>query len=82
MMNREKALWRVRPKTEQDDLKDVTHDTLVEVHNATIDEIYDDFEQRTCENCKYKERHKCIQRDNGMMLITSDFGCNRWEVIG
>ena len=54
-MNRKEALWRVRPKTEQDDLKDVTHDTLVKIHNATVDEIFNDFESRTCDNCKYCE---------------------------
>ncbi len=51
--------------------------------------IYDDFESRTCENCKFYFIHmqygqgmQCKNHDSDMhqVKITSkDFGCNKWE---
>ena len=53
---------------------------------ALIDKIYDDFESRVCENCKYFTYcddgfHYCDNQLNVGFngLITEDFGCNRFE---
>ena len=51
-----------------------------------IDSIYDDFENRTCENCKY---YDSFNESSGMCAnisiqfvnaVDSDFGCNKWEL--
>ena len=56
-----------------------------------IDMIYDDFESRTCENCKHwsldlEYGHKLgyCDKDIGNSLTIDNvtkhnFGCNRWE---
>ena len=54
-----------------------------------IDEIYDDFENRTCKNCKYfKGSNKianCSNLEVGAMNggafidVDKDFGCNKFE---
>ena len=60
-----------------------------------IDEIYDDFESRVCENCKYWEEninmlkkrtgdgdcHKEIDEIGDMYnsYTSKDFGCNKFE---
>ena len=56
---------------------------------ALIDEIYDDFESRTCENCKYFIDEKgtklqfCNARTVGGIIgwngYGKDFGCNKFE---
>ncbi len=57
-----------------------------------IDEIYDDFESRICDNCKYftfentkigtcrkgiYDKQLCSSED----YLVSTFGCNKWEKI-
>ena len=56
---------------------------------ALIEKIYDDFESRTCSNCKYGLQFDYVT-DYGMceksygwywqgrMEITKDFGCNKF----
>ena len=55
-----------------------------------IDKIYDDFENRTCENCKYykeeesyckNEENEVFEFDNYKKMKVPDwkFGCNRFE---
>ena len=44
-MDLEKALWRERPKTEEDGLKEAVHDTLVALHNGAVEDIYSDFKK-------------------------------------
>ena len=58
-----------------------------------IDKIYDEFESRTCENCKhfvpsevnyvlYPDQNYCmedISMDSDFTMIEYNFGCNRWE---
>ena len=60
-----------------------------------IDEIYDEIESRTCENCKYYEERiqgmgECnniiyegfsvgLVYDYDNMFLPKDFGCNKWE---
>ena len=57
-----------------------------------IDEIYNDFENRTCKNCKYYlEDSSCNLMDNEQiheklnifhrMLVEKNFGCNNWKKI-
>ena len=55
-----------------------------------IDSIYDDFESRTCENCKWgnevgdKTALLCGQAvcqgldEYGQYMVCRDFGCNKW----
>lgn len=55
-----------------------------------IDKIYQDFYNRTCENCKYytffhKTRTYYCDNINTKIGfrqcdVQSDFGCNKWEV--
>lgn len=52
-MTREQALWRVRLNEDSKEYQHAWHDTLVKNHNDIIEEIYNDFEARTCESCKY-----------------------------
>jgi len=56
-----------------------------------INEIFDDFEKRTCENCKYYQKkgevmnlRECnegvsIYKSSGYSLVNDDFGCNKFE---
>jgi len=54
-----------------------------------IDDIYTDFESRTCESCKYNTHrqefaHNCTSDAvfdyyEGDYLIPDDFGCNKYE---
>lgn len=53
-----------------------------------IDEIYDDFESRTCENCKHGEYEKNIKgiycsfvNYCGSDYMEKDFGCNKFERV-
>ena len=61
---------------------------IVEVEEK-IDQIYDDFESRTCGNCRYNDDMCTYQesikvfskvtRGVEHMLDFTDFGCNRFE---
>ena len=58
--------------------------------DVLVNKIYDDFNSRTCENCKYYERNvplygehegSClnyivVERDFGTVI--ADFGCNKF----
>ena len=58
-----------------------------------VDEIYNDFESRTCENCEYNEllnsgENACsndymVAEFNTYpqypLIVDSDFGCNKFE---
>lgn len=51
--------------------------------NPLIDRIFDDFESRTCANCKEyikinNSQGKCNFIEK-LTLIDSDFGCNIWK---
>ena len=59
--------------------------------NSIIDNIFDDFESRTCENCKYNKEQddfmifcdKEMCQDGSKMMwhsFTKDFCCNKWEI--
>ena len=58
---------------------------LTWLHEVT-DAIYDDFESRTCGNCKYiaeigvdgDETGRCI-KDHPNLIVDLDFGCNKFE---
>lgn len=41
-----------------------------------IDDIYDDFESRVCENCKHKTNREC---NTIIDYFGKDFGCNKFE---
>ena len=55
-----------------------------------IDDIYNDFESRTCESCKYHySTGECSElfidvigeydADTILMHTSDDFSCNKWE---
>ena len=58
-----------------------------------VEEIYDDFENRTCKNCKWfnKKTYECENKENEQeignydnidyisMQVDENFGCNRFE---
>ncbi len=75
-MNREEAINKI------DELWDI--EVLSDSNaNDVIDEIYDDLESRTCENCKYKMK---VENPRGYCKLISnnipfkDYGCNKWVV--
>lgn len=74
-MNRDKAKWRVRPQEEKDKVSAEGHDVLVTIHNAVIDEIYDDIEKKVCKNCIYHVESSgfCLVLDNYGMEYCSEF---------
>ena len=55
--------------------------------NKIIDDIYDDFENRSCKNCKFgmiypfDDDIECvkIEAETQGIYFTSDFCCNKWE---
>ena len=56
----------------------------VESAKETIDKIYDDFESRTCENCKYNLNGiECNCNESVVEWLDTDtfpdFGCNKFE---
>ena len=44
-----------------------------------ISEIYDSFESRTCENCKYSTNDNWVC-DAGIGRPSKDFGCNKFDI--
>jgi len=56
---------------------------------TTIDKIYDDFESRTCDNCKFLRTSTfegnpypgCTNKENGELASEAihGAGCNRWK---
>jgi hypothetical protein len=68
------------------------HVTFRNWFNELINKIYDDFENRTCKNCKYSidvdgdNTYECtISRklfgyDN--LIVLGDFGCNKFNLEG
>ena len=56
-----------------------------------LDEIYDDFENRTCKSCRYFEpdrfedgRGTCRNKNTPTrnFMVDCDYGCNRYEAKG
>jgi hypothetical protein len=65
-------------------------------HDDMFEYIYK-LESRTCDNCKYSKQHErdfslygiyyCMSEDvpdadGGLLKVTKDFGCNKWETNG
>lgn len=54
----------------------------VEIHDV-VDKIYDDFESRICENCKFYEKNPNICCNSNSRLwaevVDNNFGCNQFE---
>ena len=47
--------------------------------NSIIDNIFDDFENIVCENCKFwHQEYLCLEVGNGTFKTESSFCCNRW----
>lgn len=64
-------------------LQSITEANLID---KFISKIYDDFESRTCENCKYwrySDENVYFEDCNfgliGHSYNPNSFGCNRWE---
>ena len=56
------------------------YSTIIKV----IDKIYDDFELRTCKNCRsYQDNQVCTNDTSPLCcdFVSSDYGCNLWEKI-
>ena len=58
--------------------------------NRIINDIYADFESRTCSNCTYHRIHNCLNEDVNSMIdkdlvldnyitVLEDFSCNKWS---
>ncbi len=47
----------------------------------TIDKIYDDFKNRTCESCLYYDDCQILDilHDENADMEDYEFSCNRWE---
>lgn len=53
-----------------------------DIVKKVINEIYDDFESRTCESCKYHTKDLLCSLGICHFEINTDpdiFGCNKWE---
>jgi len=80
-MNREEAKQLIYDK--RDDTDKIHLLSLFSV----IEDIYDDFESRTCESCKYisADKNKCNANNSAIVWLDietfSDFGCNQFERI-
>ena len=46
---------------------------------SVIDNIYDDFESRICENCRYSNPVSYICQELGGLQLDKDFGCNQFS---
>jgi len=47
-----------------------------------IDEIYQDFNNRICNNCKYyHQKWVCLEIGNGNFFPDKNFGCNHFKQI-
>ena len=46
-----------------------------------LEEIYDDFKNRTCDNCRFDnyENSRCDLKRHIPEPYIENFGCNRWE---
>lgn len=48
-------------------------------NDKIVDRIFDDFESRTCENCKYyHQNYLCLEVGNGDFEPDKYFGCNKF----
>ena len=53
--------------------------------DEATDRAYDDFESRTCENCKHFNHTRCgvvtyyVNVAENNPQVDLDFGCNRWN---
>ena len=91
-MTREECHNLVKLWIEEGNIDYWKHYGKVELHRD-IDRIYDDFENRTCNNCvHYKpaleydctvegtcELDVCMDYENLSNMVSSSFGCNEWE---
>ena len=57
-----------------------TSDQLICIEDV-VDEIYDDFENRTCGSCKHEDISSCPAYDYeyGLSPREPDFGCNKFS---
>jgi hypothetical protein len=81
-MKREEAIETV----DAVDYFGMSTDHKVELSKAFVNKIYDDFESRTCESCKYWNRKNPARQDGDCDEINHtntetdwNFGCNKWE---
>jgi len=76
-MNREEALLREGDMTSGYQIFDS------EYYIKTINEIYDEFENRTCDNCKSYDDCQIIDilHDENADIEDDNFSCSRWESI-
>jgi len=56
------------------------------VQDALVDKIYDDFESRTCGNCKWNYKDNQITCETGVerplhFKSIKQFSCSEWEEI-
>ena len=77
-MTKEDALMKVLKERDEEDK--IHYSKVYEI----VNEIFDDFENRICRNCKYLIRTKkgllCSHPINYDYIITDEsFGCNKFE---
>ena len=64
-----------------EDLDSMYHSTWI---RTVVDEIYNDFESRTCESCSYygyicfKDR-TILGCEKLILRVGKDFACNKWR---
>lgn len=80
-MNKQKARRTLKNGifTREDGVKCITLRRAIIV----LDEVYNDFENRICKNCKYYEEYSsvCCNGDSPLCadVVDKDFGCNKFE---
>lgn len=81
--------------TREEAFDGIYHADTFDLAQDMVNKIYDDFESRTCENCKHYEEiiqgiGECsndiyegfsagLVYDYDNMFLPKDFGCNKWE---
>ena len=81
-MTREEALNIKKTYYDEGDIIITDKEVInIKEFNEKINKIYDDFESRTCENCKtyYKTRHKNYKCEHAIDICYLDRGCSLWE---
>ena len=87
-MTREEAKLKMLPPIIRSYLMKDDKQGRIDKTDEVIDEIYDYFKSRTCENCKHyriESESCCNNRSfvyNLPIAIHKDFGCNKFEAKG
>ena len=84
-MNREEAIKQIESEwynIEIDSMSTIGRAVPLGMARDIINTIYDDFDSRVCENCRYLKESKCKLGIYHFEIDTDPniFGCNKFEI--